>query len=105
MARQGRGAGGGFRPEDEAAYRLRRRKGKVKTGRGQIIGQTFIDGKQFAGDATSEFIEAVQAAQDDTADALADDRIPRKYHPAIRNYYRQIDAVGQAAPASSGAGP
>ena len=105
MARQGRGAGGGFRPEDEAAYRLRRRKAKIKTGRGQIIGQTFIDGKQFAGDATSEFIEAVQAAQDDTADALADDRIPRKYHPAIRNYYRQIDAVGQAAPASSGTGP
>ena len=82
---------------------MARRKGKVKTGQGQIIGQTFIDGKQFTGAATREFIEAVRAAQDDTADALADDRIPRKYHPAIRNYYRQIDAAGQNAPASSGA--
>ena len=93
FAQGGKGrAGGGLRPEEEAAFALTKRKAKVKTDRGQIIGQTFIDGVQLKGDATAKYVEAVQAARDESTEALANDRIPRQYHKPLREYFRQMEA-------------
>jgi hypothetical protein len=93
MAQGGKGrAGGGLRPEDEAEFALKKRKEKVKTDRGQVIGQTFIDGVQLKGDATAKFVEAVRAAQDESTEALANDRLPRQYHKPVRTYFRQVEA-------------
>ncbi len=89
MGSAGQGQGG-IAPEKETAFATKKRKEKVKTDRGQVIGKVYFDGAQIKGEAAAEYIEAVRAARDEETDALADDRIPRQLHGPVREYFKQV---------------
>ncbi len=85
----GRGRGG-IAPEEQTGTAFVKRKDKVQTGRGSIIGQYLVDGEQVKGDEASSVQEIVTAAEHDAADAINRARIPRRYHGAIKKYFSDI---------------
>lgn len=86
-----RGLGrGGIAPEEQTRTGFVERRDKVRTGRGSIIGQYLVDGKQVKGDDTSSVQEIVSAAEHDATDAINRARIPRRYHGAIKKYFSDI---------------
>jgi len=81
---------GNVAPEEQTAFGLVQRRTPVKTGRGSIISQRFIDGEQFKGEVSSEFVEAALSAERDVTDAIARERIPRVYHTAVKKYFTRF---------------
>ena len=95
----GRGAGmgkqrgqgrGGLAPEQKTAIRFKTERGKVKMGRGAIIGQFEFDGEQVKGEVTTEFTELITAAERDASDRINRNRIPRQYQKAMREYFSSV---------------
>ncbi len=86
-----RGGGrGGIAKEDATRVNFVKRREKVKTGRGAIVGQYLVDGEQVKGGVSSEASEIVTAAERDAVDAMTNVHIPRRYHQAVKGYFSDL---------------
>jgi hypothetical protein len=91
--KQGQGSGGpgkgnGDSPEAIAAdFTLERKKSKVNTGKGPVIGSRLVYGDQIRGESVAEFGEAVASAEDTAAEGIDSMRVPREMEAAVKNYF------------------
>ena len=69
MGNYGQGQGG-LAPKQATAFKTQREKAKVNTLPGAIDSTRFVNGEQFKGEVTDEFVEAVISAQRDVTDAI-----------------------------------
>jgi hypothetical protein len=58
---------------------------------GPVIASWLTQEEQLRGEALRDLREAVQAAKDGAAEAIRDNRIPAKYRPAVKRYFRDLD--------------
>lgn len=70
-------------------YNVETRK-DVHEGKGRVIASWSEAGEMAAGEATVEFDQAVTSAKAEAERAITDDRVPRRYHGAIKNYFNQL---------------
>ncbi|MCH7872186.1 MAG: hypothetical protein IID33_10855 [Planctomycetes bacterium] len=89
MGQRGQGRGG-LAPEKRTAVRFKTERGKVRMGRGAIIGQFEFEGEQVKGEVTTEFAELITAAERDASDRINRNRIPRQYQKAVREYFSSV---------------
>lgn len=73
-----------YQPNQVDAY------GNISEGEGRIIASWMQKGEAAAGEATVEFNTAVTEARDQAERAIADDRVPARYHGAVREYFQQM---------------
>ena len=57
---------------------------------GRVIASWQEDGPMSAGQATVEFDNAITEARTDAEHAITEDRVPRRYHSAIKEYFQQL---------------
>lgn len=84
---QGRG---GLAPEKESKIAFKTERGKVKTGKGAIIGQFLIDGEQVKGESTRSVREVIISGEQEASDRINRNRIPRQYHKAVKSYFSTV---------------
>ncbi len=72
----------------QAAY-----EGDIKQREGRVIASWQTYGEVAAGEATVQYNTAVTEARSDAERAVADDRVPRRYHGAIKEYFNQLPAT------------
>ncbi|GJM25004.1 MAG: hypothetical protein DHS20C16_14190 [Phycisphaerae bacterium] len=95
---QGRG---GYAQKEQTNIGFKIERGKVETTKGRIIGQFLVDGEQVKGEATEDFVELMAAAERDAIDTVDNDRIPRQYQKAVREYFKRLPkGFGTMPPAS-----
>ncbi len=112
QGRQGMGRGSGMgadpgqgegniAPSQVTDFRLQNERTPVKTGKGSIVSQQFVDGEQFKGEVSEAFREAAISAQREVTDAVNREEIPRQYQSSVREYFtRSTRGIpGGAAPA------
>ncbi len=98
---QGQGTGGpgrgyGQRGEDDSGKTsLQKTRVKNKPGKGPIIASWYFKGPQIKGESKRKFSEAVQAGKDRAAEAVSENRIPRKYEKSVKKYFGQLDEMGK----------
>ncbi|MDY7011553.1 MAG: hypothetical protein SVV80_12500, partial [Planctomycetota bacterium] len=99
--RRGSGTGGpgrgyGARDEDDAGKTaLQKTRVKNKPSKGPIIASWYFKGPQVKGESRRDFTEAVQAGKDQAAEAVSENRIPRKYEASVKKYFGQLDEMGK----------
>ena len=82
--------GNPFGAEQQAnAYNVETRQ-DVHEGKGRVIASWSESGEMAAGEATVQFNTAVTEAKSEAERAVTDDRVPRRYHGAIKNYFNQL---------------
>jgi len=87
----GRGWGGRATGEDEDVG-LKKTGVKNKPSKGPVIASWLFKGPQVKGDSKRELSKAaVQAAKDSLAEAIRDNKIPRKYEGAVRRYFGDFE--------------
>jgi len=111
----GRGMGklgmgrGGLAPEEKANVDFKTERGKVPTGKGEIVGQFLVDGEQVKGESPAKLDDVVMADEHEAADRINRNRVPRQYHKAIRTYFstvqRSIQDAKLKGPAASPTAP
>jgi hypothetical protein len=107
--KMGSGTGGGGRSRggenhigEARDFTTEKTKANVKTGQGPIIGQRLVYGEQVKGESVAEFTQGIQAGEQEAAEAIEEQQIPREYHDAVKHYFgRLADKVKTA----SGAAP
>lgn len=62
----------------------------IQQGQGRVIASWQQDGEMAAGDATVEFDKAITEARTDAERAVTEDRVPRRYHGAVKDYFQQL---------------
>jgi len=87
---------GGIAPEQQTPYKTQFQKANVFTKPGSIIHQEWIDGEQYKGEVSSEFMDANIAAEREIKDAISREAIPRIYRSAVKKFFTR---TGQASPA------
>ncbi|HYE62518.1 MAG TPA: hypothetical protein VD997_11040 [Phycisphaerales bacterium] len=102
--KQGSGSGGpgnsqgGFSPDAEAAdFTLEKKKAKVNTTSGPIIGTRLVNGPQVKGESVAEFSAAVAAGAQETAEAMETQQIPREMQDVVKQYFGRLEAKVKAA--------
>lgn len=74
-------------------------KGDIGEGQGKVIASWMEYGEMAKGDANVSFDQAVTEAKHDAEQAITDDRVPRRYHEAVREYFNQLpDTPAKVAP-------
>ena len=72
----------------------------IQQGQGRVIASWQENGEMSAGEATVEFDQAITEARSDAEHAVTEDRVPRRYHDSIKDYFQQLpdspDEVRQA---------
>ena len=97
---QGRGTGGpgrgaGPRKEDSSDLTgTKATRSPSQTGKGKIIAASYFKGRQVKGESKKDFARVAQAARDRAADAIDENRIPRKYAPAVKDYFDRFNRSG-----------
>lgn len=88
---KGRGQGAGARERAEPGdVDFVKKKAKIKTGKGDVIGKMFVKGQQLKGEAQAEFREQSDAAERDATDVINKERVPRSYHKALKTYFDRL---------------
>lgn len=95
MGKMGIGQGG-LRQQQETNTKTVEKKAEVKTRAGAINSQQFIDGEQIKGEVTSEYREAMMAAERRVSDAIAKEAIPRPIQGPVSEYFKH--SVEEAKP-------
>jgi hypothetical protein len=92
-----KGAGGGpghgnhASPKAEATdYKTEKTKINGKTGAGPIIGSRLVYGEQVKGESVEEFKAGVEAGQQEMAEAIDGQDIPREYQDAVKHYFGNL---------------
>ncbi len=73
-----------YQPQQVDAY------GNISHNEGRIIASWMQQGEAAAGEATVEFNTAVTQARDGAERAIADDRVPARYHEPVKKYFQQL---------------
>lgn len=76
--------------KEKAAHNLTPSKVRGVQNKGEIIGQTLVDGPQLRGEARAAVREAVQSAVRDATDAVTRQQVPKQYSRAVREYFEQL---------------
>ena len=76
--------------EQKEAFQTAQHRAPVPINRQGFIMQRFINGQQYRGEVTDEFVETALSAERDVTDAIARERIPRVYHGPVRNYFTRF---------------
>ncbi len=66
-------------------------------GRGPIIASWLGSGPNEAGEAQVEYNHAITDAQRSAEHAITDDRVPRRYHEGLKEYFNQLPATPEQA--------
>ncbi len=70
---------------------------------GRVIATWLSQGEVAKGEPTVEFNTAITQAQQSAEQAVADDRVPRRFHSTIKNYFDQLPATPEEVTKPSGA--
>ncbi|MGB9624174.1 MAG: hypothetical protein ACPMAQ_04870 [Phycisphaerae bacterium] len=105
MGGLGRGQGG-IAPVAETPFRTKRERTPVITGRGSLIGQSWVQGEQIKGQATAEYVGTAISAERDAAEAIHEEKVPRQYRKTVGTYFKRIaEDAKNAAGSESAATP
>ena len=74
-------------PKPENSFKAVQQRTRVNALPGAIISQKFINGEQYAGEVSDEFVEAVISAKRDVTDATPIKPLPRVYHKTRAQYF------------------
>jgi len=74
-----------------------RAKSDLEQGKGRVIASWMSDGQNAAGQPKVDFDKTITQAQDEAAQAVSQDRVPRQYHRAIHDYFNQLPASAEQA--------
>lgn len=103
---RGVGAGPAKRARDENSNpEFIKSKAKVKSNKGDVIGQVFVKGKTIKGEARAAYEEAVQAAEREATDAIDQERFPPIYHRLMKSYFDRTGEFDPKATAEPPAAP
>lgn len=86
MGKLGQGQGN-IAPEQATRFKTVRERTRVNTLPGTIIDMQFVNGQQFSGPVSDEFVEAAIARQREVQDAIAREQLPRVYHKSLQRYF------------------
>ena len=78
---------GNIAPSQQTGFNLVNERTPVKTGKGSIVSQQFIDGEQYKGEVSEAFREAAISAQRKVTDAVTREEIPRQYQGSVKEYF------------------
>lgn len=88
----GPGMGYGPRSIDETGETsTKKTRLKNEPGQGPVIASWYFKASQVKGEAQRDYSEVVQAGRDSAAEAISDNRIPRKYEESIKKYFGQLE--------------
>lgn len=88
----GPGQGMGPRASDNAGrVNLKATRVKNTSTDGPIIASWYFKGGQVKGHANRKMATVAQAAKDRAAEAINDNRIPRKYEQSVKQYFNELD--------------
>ncbi|HYE03317.1 MAG TPA: hypothetical protein VD963_08790 [Phycisphaerales bacterium] len=76
----------------EAEATLTKRRSKVATQQGPIISSRMVQGEQIKGESVAQFGEVTAAAEQEAAEALENNVIPREYHDVVKHYFGNLKA-------------
>ena len=68
-------------------------RAKGKTDEGAVIASWYFKGTQIKGEAQREFSEVVQSGRDRAAEAISENRIPKKYEESVKKYFDQVEGT------------
>lgn len=103
----GTGAGGhplGPTPQQMGPYQTHA-SGDVQDRQGRVIASWMERGQAVAGEATVDFEQTVTSARDDADRAVTEDRVPRRYHQAIKGYFNQLPETAEELRRTAPAAP
>lgn len=93
----GRGAGLGSAPpsrDDKPLHAAARKTSDaVSASEGPVIAEWVFRGPQVAGEATRQRGDVIKAARSAAAEAVKEDRIPRRYEASVKKYFGTLDEV------------
>lgn len=89
MGDDGQGEGG-IAPREPTAIRTVKERSAVHTLGGAIISQRFVEGEQYRGEVSDEYVEAVISAQRDTAEATLRKPLPRHLQHSRSQYFSSV---------------
>ena len=92
----GPGMGYGPRSIDETGETsTKKTRLKNEQEQGPVIASWYFKASQVKGEARRDYSEVVQAGRDIAAEAISDNRIPRKYEESIKKYFGQLEQSGR----------
>ena len=98
----GGGIGQGKRPQGEIAdpgFKAEKVKGKLQNG--AITGLSHFRGQGAKGDAPVEFVQALQAAEQESSSSLELERIPNDARDVVKDYFLKVKQGANMAPPPS----
>lgn len=100
----GRGIGrGGIAPVEEDKTNSLKTRVKGETEEAPIIASWYIQDQQIRGESRKQFAQEVATAEQETAEAINEQRIPREYHGPVKKYFGSLREIsGAAEPAATG---
>jgi len=88
----GRARAWGNRPEaDDGAVADNKTRVKGKTHKAPAVASWYIKGNQVRGESKRELKSLVQAAKQGAAEAISDQRVPRKYQDSVKKYFGEFE--------------
>jgi len=92
MGEKGQGIGGtAERQETPTDFTPDRIKGKQSPGK--VLAEFFVDGQQLKGQAQADYAKAAAVAAQEAGEAVDRDRVPRQYHKAVKEYFRDFQTA------------
>ncbi len=74
-----------------------RAESDIQDGQGRVIASWLGQADMGKGQPGVEFDQAITEAQQDAEQAVTEDRVPRRYHESIRQYFNQLPQTAQQA--------
>jgi len=81
-------------PHQTGPYAVRA-EGDIQQKQGRVIASWQENGEMSSGEATVQFDHAITEARTDAERAVTEDRVPRRYHESIRDYFKQLPDTPQ----------
>lgn len=69
----------------------------LQDGRGRIVASWLTPGGAERNEAQVEFDQIITDAQSDAERAMTEDRVPRRFHTSVREYFDQLPAAAETA--------
>lgn len=83
---------GGVAPKQETTYATTPERTRVHTMQGSIIDQRFVQGEQYKGEVTDDFVEAALGAREDLTDVSRQKTSPRHIKLRQAQYFKRVEA-------------
>lgn len=88
----GEGTGkGGLPGENKTDVAFENDKVDGKISQGKIINHMFVQGLPEKGEASEDYVNAVQSARQEATSSLARDKVPREYEEMVKNYFDTLE--------------